>query len=106
MIAAAAFVEIVRDTPEDVQDRWVRVSVDGGPEQILRYGQTLRLTLPPGRHRVRAHNTLSSDVVDVSLQDGQTLRMRCHNRFAKGGLLSLLAIGFAYITVRLEILEA
>src|SRR5690606_37277158 len=51
VIAAAAFVEIVRDTPEDVQDRWVRVSVDGGPEQILRYGQTLRLTLPPGRHR-------------------------------------------------------
>src|SRR5690606_25423297 len=105
VIAAAAFVEIVRDTPEDVQDRWVRVSVDGGPEQILRYGQTLRLTLLPGRHRVRAHNTLSSDVVEFSVRDGQTLWRRCHYRLYEGGMLSCVAIGLAYITVRLEILE-
>ena len=78
---SAATIEVFRDTQDDVQDRWVRLFVDDDPAEILRYGETFRRQVAPG----------------------QTLRIRCHNHFAKGGILMMLTIGFAFIKVRLEI---
>jgi hypothetical protein len=100
--SALTILEIFRDTPDDVQDRWIRVSIDDGPEEILRYGATLRYEVPPGPHRIKAHNTLSRDAVAVDGQPGETIRLRCWNRVAKGGVLMMLTTGFAFITVRLE----
>lgn len=102
--APTGTIEIFRDTPEDIQDRWVRLSVDDGPAEILRYGETFRRELAAGRHRIKAHNTLSKDVIDVDVPAGGTLRIRCHNQFTKGGPLMMLTIGFAFIKVRLEVL--
>jgi hypothetical protein len=102
--ASLATIEIFRDTPDDVQDRWVRVYVDDAAAEILRYGETLRRQLPPGHHRIKAHNTLSTDTIEVDLAPGQLLRIRCHNHFARGGVLMMLTMGFAFIKVRLEIL--
>ena len=82
----------------------MRLFIDDEPAQILRYGETYRRELAPGRHRVKAHNTLSKDTIDIDLAAGQTLRIRCHNHFAKGGILMMLTIGFAFIKVRLEVL--
>jgi hypothetical protein len=101
--ADAATLEIVRDTPDDVQDRWVRIYVDDDPVEILRYGETLRRPLTPGRHRIKAHNTLSSHTLDVAAAAGQLIRLRCYNSIAKGGVLTMLTIGFAYIRVKLEV---
>lgn len=99
-----ATVEIFRDSPGDIQDRWVRLYIDDDPAEILRYGETFRRRLTPGAHRIKAHNTLSKDVIDVNVAAGQTLRIRCHNHFTKGGPLMMLTIGFAFIKVRLEVL--
>jgi hypothetical protein len=104
--AAPAIVEVFRDTPEDIQDRWVRIYVDDEPEAILRYGETLRRELPPGRHRIKAHNTLSHDTINVDLAPGQRLRVRCHNHFARGGVIMMLTIGFSFITCKLEVVSA
>ena len=101
----SATIEIVRDTPNDVQDRWVRISIDGGPEEILRYGGTLRRQIPAGHHRIRAHNTLSTDRLEFDAPAGQTIRVRCYNQVAKGGVLMMLTTGFAFITVRLEVVS-
>jgi hypothetical protein len=101
-----ATVEIFRDTQDDVQDRWVRLFVDDDPAEILRYGETFRRQLAPGRHRLKAHNTLSKDVIEFEATPGQTIRIRCHNHFARGGMLMMLTIGFAFIKVRLEIVTA
>jgi hypothetical protein len=97
-------LEIVRDTPQDIQDRWVRLYIDDAPAEILRYGETFRREIAPGPHRIKAHNTLSSDVISVDVQPGQTLRIRCHNQFTKGGPLMMLTIGFAFIKVKLEVI--
>ena len=52
-------LEIVRDHPQDIQDRPVYLWVDGEKwEGVLRYGATFTRELPPGRHLVKAHNTL------------------------------------------------
>ena len=97
-------IEIFRDTPGDIQDRWVRLFIDDEAAEILRYGETYRRELPAGRHRIKAHNTLSKDVIEVDVKEGQTVRIRCHNHFTRGGPLLMLTIGFSFIKVRLEVL--
>lgn len=99
----SATIEIFRDAPEDIQDRWVRLYIDDSPAEILRYGETFRRQLAAGAHRIKAHNTLSSHVLNVDLAAGETLRIRCYNQFTRGGPLMMLTIGFAFIKVRLEV---
>lgn len=82
----------------------MRLSLDDGPEEILRYGERYRRAIVPGPHRLKAHNTLSSDRIQFVAHPGQTVRVQCHNEIAKGGVLSMLTVGFAYIKVRLVIL--
>jgi hypothetical protein len=101
-----ATLTLIRNAPDDVQDRWVRVFIDEGPEEILRYGQTLTRELPAGRHRVRAHNTLSADTIEFDAGPGQAVRIKVFNTVAKGGVLMLMATGFAFINVRLELESA
>ena len=106
MEAASSVIEILRDTADDVQDRWIRITIDDAPVEILRYGETLRRRVPPGRHRIKAHNTLSSDRLEIDTAAGQTLRIRCSNRFSRTGPLMLLTMGVAFIKVRLEIVNS
>lgn len=103
--AALGVIEIVRDTALDIQDRWVRVRIDDGDEEILRYGQTVRFDLPAGPHVLKAHNTLGRDSLSFDLAPGQVLRVRCYNELSKSGPLLMLAIGFAFIKVRLEVIS-
>ena len=81
----------------------MRVYIDDGREEILRYGETLTRELPPGRHRVRAHNTLSSDTIEFDAASSEEIRIKVYNSVAKGGVLMLMATGFAFINVRLEL---
>jgi hypothetical protein len=49
----AAQLEIVRNHPQDIQDRPVYLWVDGEKwDGVLRYGATFTRELPPGRHCV------------------------------------------------------
>lgn len=102
MTAAPATISITRDTPDDVQDRWIRVTIDDSPEEILRYGETLTREVPAGRHRIKAHNTLSRDAIEFEAQPGEHVRIACHNAIAKGSILMLMTTGFAFITVKLK----
>ena len=97
-----ATIEIVRNTPDDVQDRWVRIHIDDTPEEILRYGETLRRHVPPGRHRIKAHNTLFGHTLNVDVAPGEAVRLTCQNGITGGGMLMVLMLGVAYLRVRLE----
>ncbi len=94
-----ATLTIARNTPDDVQDRWIRLWVDGQFWDVLRYGMTLSLELPPGRHRVKANN---SHTIEFDAHPGEHIKLRCHNAISRGGFLSILMIGVALIRVRLE----
>ena len=102
MTAPPATISITRDTPDDIQDRWIRVTIDDSPEEILRYGETMTREVTAGSHRLKAHNTLSSDTIEIDAQPGEPVRITCHNAIARGGILMLLTTGFAFITVKLE----
>ena len=97
-----ATLSITRDTPDDVQDRWIRVWLDGTFWDVLRYGKTLTTEIDPGRHTIKVSNTLSRDTMAFDARPGELIRLRCHNSISKGGFLSILMIGVAAIRVRLE----
>lgn len=93
---------IVRDHPQDIQDRPVYLWVDGEKwEGVLRYGTTFTRELPPGRHKLKVHNTLFGSTVEFDATAGETVRYRCENGLTGGGMVMVLMMGVAYLKVRL-----
>ncbi len=101
--APDAMLTIVRDHPQDVQDRPIYLWVDGEKwDGILRYGRTFTRTLTPGRHTIKAHNTLLGHTIEIDAGPGQEVRLRCTNGLTGGGMVMVLMLGVAYLRVRLE----
>lgn len=99
---ANATLTITRDTADDVQDRWIRVWLDGEPQDVLKYGKTLTRDIVPGHHVVKVSNTLNRDTYEFDAKPGERIALRCHNAISRGGFLSILMIGVGAIRVRLE----
>ena len=94
---------VVRRTGKrDVGERELYVSVDGGPNAILRFGDTLRLPVPPGRHRLRVHNTLRRRYADFSVVPGQEVRFSAANVPGSGYQFMAVVFGFALMNTELE----
>ena len=100
--AGPTTLEIVRNHPQDIQDRPVYLWVDGEKwDGVLRYGATFTRQLPPGPHKVKAHNTLFGQTVEFDAAAGETVRFRCENGLTGGGMVMVLMMGVAYLKVRL-----
>ena len=94
---------IVRDHPQDIQDRPVYLWIDGEKvDRPLKYGKTFERELPPGHHRVKASNTLFSTKVEFDAASGETVCYRCENGLTGGGMVMVLMMGVAYLKVRLK----
>lgn len=94
---------ITRNHPKDVQDRPVYLWIDGEKwDGALRYGKTFERDLPPGHHKVRAHNTLFGDTVEFDAKEGETVRYQCENGLTGGGMAMILMMGVAYLKVKLR----
>jgi hypothetical protein len=96
-----ARLSITRDHPEDVQDRVVKLWVDGEPLGSLPYGKTGAWDIEPGRHVVKAHNTLFGTTLEIDAAPGEEVRLSCVNGLTGGGKLMVLMLGVAYLRVRL-----
>lgn len=98
----SATLVIVRDHPQDIQDRPVYLWINGEKwERSLKYGKTFERELLPGRHRVKAHNTLFGTTVEFDAAPGETVRFRCENGLSPGGIVMVLMMGVAYLKVKL-----
>lgn len=100
-----ATLTLVRNAPDDVQDRTVTLWLDEEPWSRLRYGQTLTRSIPCGRHRVRANNTLLDAVAEFDAAPGEHIHFRCANTLARGSMLLFWMIHWAAIRVHLERIE-
>jgi hypothetical protein len=98
----AARVVVVRNSGEDAQERQIVVSLDGEQLATLMFGQKVRRELAPGKHRLRAHNTLVWKTIDFEVQAGETAQFSVINRPGRGtfGLLSLIGARPLYLDVR------
>lgn len=97
-----ATLSVTRNAADDVQDRVVTLWLDDERWDVVRYGQTLMRSVPPGRHIVKAHNTLIATRFEFEAAPGEHVRLRCANTMARGGALLMLLIGWAMLRVRIE----
>jgi hypothetical protein len=66
-----AAVTVRRQSREDVGYRDIYVAIDDEEVGILRAGEALTRELPPGRHRIKVHNTLFRKSAEVNLTVGE-----------------------------------
>jgi len=101
---ARTSITFTRRHPEDVRDRQIVISIDGEHVATLLYGQQATREVAPGRHRLRAHNTLFWKNLDLDLQPGEEARFVVINRAGSGtlSLLGILGVGPLYLTFERE----
>ena len=97
-----AQITVSRQSPNDFQDRQVYIYVDGEAWGKVRYGQPMTREVKPGRHTVRAFNTLCSHTIEVNVEPGAHARLRCTNGMPKAGWLMMIFLHVTYLPVRLE----
>jgi hypothetical protein len=95
-----ARITITRTEPNDVRDRQIILSMDGEPLGTLLFGHQVTKEVPPGRHRLKAHNTLFWKNIDVDLRPGDLATFVVVNRAGTGtlSLLGVLGVGPLYLT--------
>ena len=103
-----ATITIRRQSRDDVGYREVILLLDGEHLGILYHGDVITREIPPGAHRIKAHNTLFSKTIDFTVGVGEHASFFAENR-AGLGTYSMLAffIGFLgagplYLTFKRE----
>ena len=97
-----AQLTVSRTSPEDMQERELYVSIDGGPNAILRYGDSVTVPIAEGRHRLRVHNTISRRIAEFDAAPGQQIRFRSANVRGKGFAMMAMFFGIAPMHTVLE----
>src|SRR4051812_31327318 len=72
-----AQLTVTRNNASDFQDRQVYLYVDGELCGKVKYGKPFSREIPPGRHKVRAFNTLFSDTIEVNALPGEHVKLKC-----------------------------
>ncbi len=101
----AATITVRRKSREDVGYRDIYVDLDGEQIAILHAGEEVTRDVKPGRHRLKAHNTLFRKTLDVTLAPGEHATFSVINK-AGFGTYSVLAFflggGPLYLTLERE----
>jgi len=101
-VLAPTMLTIERTSPQDVKVRQVIVSLDGKKIGTLLHGQRLTKEIPPGRHKLRANNTLVWKTVEFDAEPGTTVRYTCVNRAPASLYFMLFLFGVAPLYVTLN----
>ena len=97
-----AQLTITRHGAADFQDRQVYLFVDEEPWGKVRYGKAVTREIAPGRHRVRAFNTLFSHTIEVNARPGEHVRLHCTNGMPTVGWLMMMFLHVTALRPRLE----
>lgn len=95
-------VTVCRTHRRDIGQRQIFVRIDGGPQVALRFGQSFTLEIQPGRHQLRAHNTLFWRTVTFHVEPGEHLEFLLIN---KGGPITFgiaALLGAAPVFLKIE----
>ena len=97
-----AQLTISRNGAADFQDRQVYLFVDDEAWGKVRYGKAVTREIAPGRHRVRAFNTLFSHTIEVNALPGEHVRLHCTNGMPTAGWLMMIFLHVTALRPRLE----
>jgi hypothetical protein len=95
-----------RTANDDVQDRQVYLSLDGEEWGTIVYGTEISREIAPGRHTLKANNTLVRKSVVFDVRPGEHVRYQCINKAHWTAMMFMAFLGAAFLTVRLERLPA
>lgn len=85
----------------DVQDRQVYLSLDGEEWATLMYGKSVTREIAPGRHVLKANNTLVRRSVTFDAAPGEHVRFQCVNKAHWTAMVFMAFLGAAVLTVTL-----
>jgi hypothetical protein len=88
----AGLLVVERTSGDDIKMRDLYMTVDDRPEQNVRFGKKLEISLAAGEHRIRVTNRLKYDEASFQIQAGETVRFEAVNVFIPG-----LMNAFAFI---------
>ena len=99
--AATARLTVERTSPEDVGTRQVVLTLDGEQFATLLVGGRISKEISPGRHRLRAHNTLVWKTIEFDATPGQHVKFATVNRAGLGSsaLVALIGVGPLFVTL-------
>jgi hypothetical protein len=97
-----ARITITRKSSQDLGQREIFVALDGEEIAILHSGEEATREVPPGTHRLTAHNTLFRKRLDLTLAPGEHARIVAINKAGWGtfSILAFLGAGPLYLTFR------
>lgn len=101
-----AMLTVRRTANDDVQDRQVYLSLDGEEWGTIVYGTEISREIAPGRHTLKANNTLVRKSVVFDVRPGEHVRYQCINKAHWTAMMFMAFLGAAFLTVRLERLPA
>ena len=96
-----AWVTVTRTSEEDVQDRQVVLTLDGQPWTSLKFGQSARREIAPGRHSLKADNTLFRKTAEFDAEPAAEVHFSVENRKGPGSELFML-LGASLYYLRLD----
>ena len=85
-----------------MQERELYISLDGGPNSILRFGNSVTLPVSPGHHKLRVHNTISRRHAEFDAAPGDRIRFSAANVRGKGFEILAMFFGIAPMHTVLE----
>ncbi len=93
---------VTRSSPNDFQDRQIYLWIDDVALGKIRYGQAISRNIEPGRHTVRAFNTLLTREITVEAAPGEEVRLNCGTGMPAAGWLMMIFLHVTYLRVWLE----
>jgi hypothetical protein len=99
---ADATLTVHRTSTTDMQERELYVSLDGGKNAILRYGDSVTMPVSTGHHRIRVHNTISRRYAEFDAAPGDRIRFSAANVRGKGFEILAVFFGIAPMHTVLE----
>lgn len=99
--AANARLTVERTRQDDVRTRQVVLTLDNEPFGTLLFGGRASKEIAPGRHRLRAHNTLVWKTIEFDAKSGEHVKFTTVNRAGLGSaaLIALLGVGPLFVTL-------
>ncbi len=92
----AATITLRRQATDDVGYREIYVYIDDRPAVVLRHNEVTTLEVEPGRHRLRATNTLFRKIVECTLAPGEHVTYLAANTAGRG-TYSFLSVFVGFI---------
>lgn len=96
-----AMLTVRRTAKDDVQDRQVYLTLDGEEWGTIFYGKEITREIAPGRHTLKANNTLVRKTVVFDVKPGEHVRYQCINKAHWTAMMFMAFLGAAFLTVKL-----